>query len=74
MNFNDPGTTSVLIPNTNVLNTKSPASLASTFSDVFEVFSVSTYPGQIQTTDLNECFASQGVKIMANKKHGDEED
>ena len=49
------------------LNTGSAPVLASTFSDVFQVFSAKKFPGVIESTSLSKCFATQGIKIPIRK-------
>ncbi|KAI9662188.1 MAG: hypothetical protein M1829_006170 [Trizodia sp. TS-e1964] len=49
------------------LNTGSAPVLASTFSDVFQVFSAKKFPGVIESTGLSKCFATQGIKIPIRK-------
>ena len=49
------------------LNTGSAPVLASTFSDVFQVFSAKKFPGVIESTNLSKCFATQGIKIPIRK-------
>ena len=51
----------------NKLNTGSAPVLASTFSDVFQVFSAKKFPGVIESTSLSKCFATQGIKIPIRK-------
>ncbi|KAI9809701.1 MAG: hypothetical protein M1825_000133 [Sarcosagium campestre] len=51
----------------NNLNTGSAPVLASTFSDVFQVFSAKKFPGVIESTGLSKCFATQGIKIPIRK-------
>ncbi|KAI9843051.1 MAG: hypothetical protein M1838_002883 [Thelocarpon superellum] len=51
----------------NGLNTGSAPVLASTFSDVFQVFSAKKFPGVIESTSLSKCFATQGIKIPIRK-------
>ncbi len=51
----------------NMLNTGSAPVLASTFSDVFQVFSAKKFPGVIESTALSKCFATQGIKIPIRK-------
>lgn len=51
----------------NKLNTGSAPVLASTFSDVFQVFSAKKFPGVIESTNLSKCFATQGIKIPIRK-------
>lgn len=41
--------------------------LATTFSDVFQVFSAKKFPGVIESTPLSKTFAIQGVKIPIRK-------
>jgi hypothetical protein len=54
--------------------------LASTFSDVFSVYSAKKFPGVCESTPLSKTFASQGIKIPIRKdsnvkgEGGDEED
>ncbi|KAK2058689.1 hypothetical protein LY76DRAFT_513663 [Colletotrichum caudatum] len=42
--------------------------LASTFSDVFQVFSAKKFPGVCESTPLSKCFATQGIKIPIRKE------
>ncbi|KAI9825036.1 MAG: hypothetical protein M1826_007114 [Phylliscum demangeonii] len=49
------------------LNTGSAPVLASTYSDVFQVFSAKKFPGVIESTNLSKCFATQGIKIPIRK-------
>jgi len=49
------------------LNTGSAPVLASTFSDIFQVFSAKKFPGVIESTSLSKCFATQGIKIPIRK-------
>ncbi|KAI9832409.1 MAG: hypothetical protein M1819_004398 [Sarea resinae] len=49
------------------LNTARAPVLASTFSDVFQVFSAKKFPGVIESTNLSKCFATQGIKIPIRK-------
>ncbi|KAI9814771.1 MAG: Velvet complex subunit ryp3 [Pycnora praestabilis] len=49
------------------LNTGSAPILASTFSDIFQVFSAKKFPGVIESTNLSKCFATQGIKIPIRK-------
>ncbi|KAI9796127.1 MAG: Velvet complex subunit ryp3 [Piccolia ochrophora] len=51
----------------NSLNTGSAPVLASTFSEVFQVFSAKKFPGVIESTGLSKCFATQGIKIPIRK-------
>ncbi|KAI9746853.1 MAG: hypothetical protein M1815_004935, partial [Lichina confinis] len=51
----------------NQLNTGSAPVLASTFSDIFQVFSAKKFPGVIESTPLSKCFATQGIKIPIRK-------
>ena len=51
----------------NRLNTGSAPVLASTFSDIFQVFSAKKFPGVIESTPLSKCFATQGIKIPIRK-------
>lgn len=51
----------------NKLNTGSAPVLATTFSDVFQVFSAKKFPGVIESTGLSKCFATQGIKIPIRK-------
>ena len=51
----------------NTLNRGSAPILASTFSDVFQVYSAKKFPGVIESTPLSKCFAMQGVKIPIRK-------
>lgn len=62
MNFVNVGTN-----NGTSLNTGSAPVLASTFSDVFQVFSAKKFPGVIESTSLSKCFATQGIKIPIRK-------
>ncbi|KAH6895107.1 velvet factor-domain-containing protein [Thelonectria olida] len=54
--------------------------LASTFSDVFSVYSAKKFPGVCESTPLSKTFASQGIKIPIRKdsnvkgEGGDDED
>lgn len=41
--------------------------LASTFTDVFQVYSAKKFPGVIESTELSKCFAGQGIKIPIRK-------
>ena len=41
--------------------------LATTFSEVFNVFSAKKFPGVIESTSLSKCFATQGIKIPIRK-------
>jgi len=52
------------------LNSGSAPVLASTFSDVFQVFSAKKFPGVIESTSLSKCFATQGIKIPIRKDGG----
>lgn len=49
------------------LNTGNAPVLATTFSDVFNVFSAKKFPGVIESTSLSKCFATQGIKIPIRK-------
>ncbi|MCJ1355756.1 MAG: hypothetical protein MMC33_005748 [Icmadophila ericetorum] len=49
------------------LNNGSAPVLASTFSNVFQVFSAKKFPGVIESTALSKCFATQGIKIPIRK-------
>ncbi|MCJ1483611.1 hypothetical protein MMC06_003779 [Schaereria dolodes] len=49
------------------LNNGSAPVLASTFSNVFQVFSAKKFPGVIESTPLSKCFAIQGIKIPIRK-------
>ena len=49
------------------LNSGSAPVLASTFSNVFQVFSAKKFPGVIESTALSKCFAIQGIKIPIRK-------
>ena len=49
------------------LNNGSAPVLASTFSNVFQVFSAKRFPGVIESTGLSKCFATQGIKIPIRK-------
>lgn len=51
----------------NRLNTGSAPVLASTYSDVFQVYSAKKFPGVIESTALSKCFATQGIKIPIRK-------
>ena len=57
----------VNVGNGNNLNTGSAPVLASTFSEIFQVFSAKKFPGVIESTDLSKCFATQGIKIPIRK-------
>ncbi|KAI9674459.1 MAG: Velvet complex subunit ryp3 [Caeruleum heppii] len=72
MNFVNVGDSSSEKPNQSStsgsgLNTGSAPVLASTFSDVFQVFSAKKFPGVIESTPLSKCFATQGIKIPIRK-------
>ncbi|QDS67481.1 hypothetical protein FKW77_001053 [Venturia effusa] len=41
--------------------------LASTFTDIFQVYSAKKFPGVIESTELSKCFAGQGIKIPIRK-------
>ncbi|KAI8618269.1 velvet factor, partial [Chytriomyces sp. MP71] len=47
-----------------------PSSLATCFSDVFQVYNPKEYPGITQSTPLTACFARQGIKMRV--RTGDE--
>ena len=49
------------------LNTGNAPVLATTFSDVFHVFSAKKFPGVIESTSISKCFATQGIKIPIRK-------
>ncbi|MCJ1257086.1 hypothetical protein MMC24_004911 [Lignoscripta atroalba] len=49
------------------LNSGSAPVLASTFSNIFQVFSAKKFPGVIESTALSKCFAIQGIKIPIRK-------
>lgn len=49
------------------LNNGSAPVLASTFSNIFQVFSAKRFPGVIESTSLSKCFATQGIKIPIRK-------
>ena len=49
------------------LNTGNAPVLATTFSDVFNVFSAKKFPGVIESTLLSKSFATQGIKIPIRK-------
>ena len=49
------------------LNNGSAPVLASTFSQIFQVFSAKKFPGVIESTQLSKCFATQGIKIPIRK-------
>ncbi|KAI9863265.1 MAG: hypothetical protein M1824_000465 [Vezdaea acicularis] len=49
------------------LNQGSAPVLASTYSDMFQVFSAKKFPGVIESTSLSKCFATQGIKIPIRK-------
>ncbi|MCJ1416660.1 hypothetical protein MMC32_002998 [Xylographa parallela] len=49
------------------LNNGSAPVLASTFSNIFQVFSAKRFPGVIESTGLSKCFATQGIKIPIRK-------
>ena len=52
---------------TTALNNGSAPVLASTFSEVFQVYSAKKFPGVIESTALSKCFATQGIKIPIRK-------
>lgn len=60
------------------VNTGRAPILASSFSDVFNVYSAKKFPGVCESTPLSKAFAAQGIKIPirkdANLKGGDGED
>ena len=63
MNFVNVGS-----PSSNqTLNNGSAPVLASTFSNMFQVFSAKKFPGVIESTQLSKCFATQGIKIPIRK-------
>lgn len=41
--------------------------LASTFTEIFQVYSAKKFPGVIESTELSKCFAAQGIKIPIRK-------
>ena len=49
------------------LNMGNAPVLATTFSEVFHVFSAKKFPGVIESTSLSKCFATQGIKIPIRK-------
>ncbi|GKT82966.1 developmental regulator VelB [Colletotrichum tofieldiae] len=51
-----------------LVNQGSAPILASTFSDVFQVFSAKKFPGVCESTPLSKCFATQGIKIPIRKE------
>lgn len=63
MNFVDVGSGN----NDNTLNTGKAPVLATTYSEVFQVYSAKKFPGVIESTPLSKAFASQGIKIPIRK-------
>lgn len=44
--------------------------LASSYSEVFSVFSAKKFPGVCESTPLSKTFAAQGIKIPIRKEAG----
>ena len=52
------------MPDGTGLNTGVAPVLATTFSDVFQVYSAKKFPGVIESTGLSKCFATQGELVL----------
>lgn len=60
-----------LIKLPNLKDTLVPTNLATTFSDPFDVYSIKTFPGMIESTALSRTLAQQGIKIpIRNTQEG----
>ncbi|OBZ86675.1 hypothetical protein A0J61_05283 [Choanephora cucurbitarum] len=51
------------------ISTHGAVNLKSIYSNVFQVYSVKTFPGMLESTFLSRSFSDQGVRIRIRKEH-----